>query len=295
MLSWTNQNSPDRSIEQPMHRPSHNLFLFLVLIGAALHPSPAHAQAKKPPEKDVTPRVITLTPFTLLRGQSNKVEIRGLNLIDVSAVRIEGSKTPLTATIKSQGPIDNPKKADPARTGDTRLVIDLPLPADLPENSLTLIVTAKAGDTKPQSLLVFDPGSIIDEKEPNGGFQTAQEIRIGQTIRGSIAEVGDVDVFQFHARAGDKLVAEVDAARHGSPLDSLLMLYAPGARELASNDDSPAGADSILNFTISTDGIYYLVLSDANGTGSPTHAYLLSLRTASPATRAASTKPSTKP
>ena len=263
----------------------------MTLIVAAL---PAFAQEKKPDDKKPTPRVISITPFTVTRGQTNTLHIRGMNLADASAIRVEGSAPPLTASIKSKGPIDNPKKSDPARTGDSEIVIDLPIPADAAPDSLNLIVETKNGDTKPQSILVFNPGALIDEKEPNGGFQTAQEIRIGQTVLGAIEETGDVDVFKFQARAGDRLIAEVDAARHGSQLDSLLTLYAAAARELASNDDSANGADSLLTFTIPADGTYYLSLSDANGTGSAAHGYLLSLRAATAATRP-TTRPTTGP
>jgi hypothetical protein len=268
----------------------HGLNLARVVTTLIVAALPALAQEKKPDDKKPTPRVISITPFTVTRGQTNTLHIRGINLADASAIRVEGSAPALIASIKSKGPIDNPKKSDPARTGDSQIVIDLPIPADAAPDSLNLIVETKNGDTKPQSILVFNPGALINEKEPNGGFQTAQEIRIGQTVRGAIEETGDVDVFKFQARAGDRLIAEVDAARHGSQLDSLLTLYATAARELASNDDSANGADSLLTFTIPADGTYYLSLSDANGTGSAAHGYLLTLRAAT-----AATKPTTGP
>ena len=47
----------------------------------------------------------------------------------------------------------------------------------------------------------------------------------------------DVDVFRFEGRAGQRVVAEVLAARLGSPVDSFLTVYDAQGRVLAANDD----------------------------------------------------------
>ena len=98
---------------------------------------------------------------------------------------------------------------------------------------------------------------------------------MGQTVRGTVQEPGDVDVYKISVKAGQTVTAEVDAARHGSSLDSLLVLYDEKGRELASNDDMEGSKDSLLTFTIPADGTYYLCLSDALGMGSEFHGYLL--------------------
>ena len=108
---------------------------------------------------------------------------------------------------------------------------------------------------------------MIAEKEPNGGFRNAQAVPLPATVAGVIGELNDVDVFRVEGKAGRKIVAEVNAARLGSPLDSVVTLYDANGHALATNDDSDAGADSLLRATLPADGVYFLGLTDANGRG----------------------------
>jgi hypothetical protein len=87
-----------------------------------------------------------------------------------------------------------------------------------------------------------------------------------------------VDVVQFDGRAGQRITAEVTAARHGSPLDAILTLYDSDGRTLATNDDSEAGTDSMLRATLPADGACFLSLMDAHDRGGPAHVYLLVVR-----------------
>ncbi|MEW6071834.1 MAG: hypothetical protein AB1726_04460 [Planctomycetota bacterium] len=105
------------------------------------------------------------------------------------------------------------------------------------------------------------------------------------TVNGRIDRPGDEDVFRFGGQAGETLVAEVEARRLGSPLDSLLWVTDVAGRELARNDDHPdlaAGltthqADSRLEIAVPADGDYLLHLADAQHQGSEAHAYRLRL------------------
>jgi len=90
-------------------------------------------------------------------------------------------------------------------------------------------------------------------------------------------------VFVFEGRAGDEVVAEVDARRLDSPLDSVLRLTDGAGRQLAFNDDhadKAAGltthhADSLLSATLPADGKYYIHLSDAQQKGGRAYGYRL--------------------
>ncbi len=121
------------------------------------------------------------------------------------------------------------------------------------------------------------------DKEPNNQPQNAQPVTPGLTINGRIDQPGDWDVFRFESRAGEKIVAEVQARRLNSPLDSLLELIDADGRRLAANDDHEdkgAGltthhADSRLSATIPADGVYYLRLGDTQHQGGPAYAYRL--------------------
>ena len=119
------------------------------------------------------------------------------------------------------------------------------------------------------------------ERETN----VAQAVTLPAIVNGRIDRPGDVDVFQFTGRAGQRVVAEVWARRLGSPLDSFLKLTDPDGRQLAYNDDhvdKASGldthhADSSLAFTLPSNGVYVVRLGDTQRQGGPAHAYRLRL------------------
>jgi hypothetical protein len=121
------------------------------------------------------------------------------------------------------------------------------------------------------------------EQEPNNDHATAQRLTLPIIVNGRIDRPGDQDVFRFEGRAGQEIVAEVQARRLNSPLDSVLKLTDSTGRQLAYNDDQAdkgSGlhthhADSLLRFTLPADGTYYLHLGDAQRQGGSSHAYRL--------------------
>jgi hypothetical protein len=121
------------------------------------------------------------------------------------------------------------------------------------------------------------------EQEPNDQPATAQRVTLPVIVNGRIDPPGDVDVFRFEGRAGQKIVAEVYARRLDSPLDSVLRLTDSAGRQLAMNDDyedKGAGlithhADSLLTATLPADGTYYLRLADVQQHGGPEYGYRL--------------------
>ena len=121
------------------------------------------------------------------------------------------------------------------------------------------------------------------EQEPNYQQGNAQPVTLPIIVNGRIDRDGDVDVFRFESRAGDKIVAEVYARRLDSPLDSVLKLTDANDHQLAANDDHEdkgAGltthqADSRLSATLPANGTYYLHISDAQHKGGEVYSYRL--------------------
>ena len=121
------------------------------------------------------------------------------------------------------------------------------------------------------------------EQEPNNEPADAQPVTLPIIVNGRIDPPGDWDVFRFEGRAGQKIVAEVDARKLDSPLDSVLKLTDADGRQLAFNDDyddkgtglSTHHADSYLTATLPANGAYYLYLGDAQHKGGPEYAYRL--------------------
>jgi hypothetical protein len=123
------------------------------------------------------------------------------------------------------------------------------------------------------------------EVEPNDTIKQPQKVTLPVIINGRISKPGDVDVFRFDAKAGDQVVAEVNARRLGSPLDSLLRLMDSSGKVLAWNDDTEDksmgllthSADSYISFKIPAAGTYFVQLSDAQHHGGEEYAYRLRL------------------
>ncbi len=121
------------------------------------------------------------------------------------------------------------------------------------------------------------------EREPNDTPTGSQTVTLPVTINGKIQRAGDPDVFRFEARAGDRIVAEVIARRLHSPLDSSLLLEDAKGQKISLNDDhadKSAGlithqADSFIQVTLPTDGVYFLTVQDTQQRGGEDFSYRL--------------------
>jgi murein DD-endopeptidase MepM/ murein hydrolase activator NlpD len=113
----------------------------------------------------------------------------------------------------------------------------------------------------------------------------SQSIALGSTVTGTICPEGDVDYYQFTAKAGQPLVADINALTlsPASLLDSHVFLLDSDKRSvLHENDDEQTGVlqDSLLSYVIQRDGTYYLKVRAWNpGVGGKSHSYQLGLNT----------------
>jgi hypothetical protein len=161
---------------------------------------------------------------------------------------------------------------------------------NLPEPSLEHI-NAEAGitalDGKFFNAVPFAVDTLPEclEQEPNDSPETAQAVTLPVIINGRINRPGDWDVFRFEGRTGDPVVADVDARRLDSPLDSVIKLTDATGKQLAYNDDyedkgsglNTHHADSYFSTVLPTNGTYYLWLGDAQHKGGPEYSYRLRL------------------
>jgi hypothetical protein len=243
------------------------MVLLLIVSGTC-----ASAQDKKPEPKD-QPRVIVALPLGVTPGVKARVTLRGLKLDTATEVRCTDSGAVLKILGKGKAAV--PNQQEPARVGDTQLEIELTIPSGKPAGTTSLVAVTPSGESPPYALIVNGSTSPLAEKEQNPGFRQAQPIQPGQTIEGAIGQPQDVDVFRLEGQANRTLVIEVVAARHGSPLDAVLMLYDAAGQEVAGNDDSEHGSDARLTVKLPRTGVYYLSLLDAHDQGGPVHVYRL--------------------
>jgi Bacterial pre-peptidase C-terminal domain len=233
------------------------------------------ADEKKPDKKDA-PRVIVTAPLGIVPGMTTRLTVRGVKLDTATAVRFTDSN--VTAKVLGKGKVPLGKDQDPAKFGDSQVEVEVALPPGSGPDAGSFVVITPGGESTPHQLLVETALPVVAEKEPNNGFQQAQPIAVPQVVDGTVHQPQDVDVFRFEGKAGQHVLAEVLAARHGSALDSVLTLYDADGRELASSDDAEGSTDSRLDVTLPRDGAYYLSLLDAHDQGGPAHVYRLIVR-----------------
>ena len=131
-------------------------------------------------------------PLGVRAGETTAVAVEGVNLGGIRELKIEAPK--------------------PA-AGRKTVPITLKENAVLPLNRVRLVI----GDL-PE----------IMEQEPNNSLAQAEDVSVPITINGHIrggakpGEASDEDYFRFHAAKAQQLTIDVEAARVGSPLDSVI-------------------------------------------------------------------------
>ncbi len=239
--------------------------LFFLALGA----SGEEAKPKKP----VPPSALLAIPFVIERGKTTSCVIRGQSLDTIEKITsVEG----ISVSITSKEEAKLPDGWKPEQLGDRKVTCEITVNESFPDESTTaaLTLTNKAGETANIDIAVAK--TLIDEKEPNPGFDKSQPIEVAQSVRGVIEKNKDVDVFKLDAKADTVIEASVVARQRTSALDPILTLYDSSGFEHARSDDaSGSGRDATLKVTIPSSGGYFLVLQDAHDTGSDAHVYLL--------------------
>lgn len=236
-----------------------------------LAPLPAAVAQKKDKPKEA-PKVILCQPFGVAPGKSAKLVLRGLKLDTAKEVKIAKGEIKLT----KKGKAGVPQQMEASRVGDSTAEAEVTLPADVAGDEVELTVVA-GDDSSATHKVRIDRVAPIAEKEPNDGFAQAQPLAVGQTIEARISRAQDVDVYRIEAKAGEKVVVEVFAARLGSALDSFVTLYDADRQVVASDDDGTGSADSRLEVTLRKAGTYYVVVVDAHDQGGDLFPYRLRL------------------
>jgi len=114
-------------------------------------------------------------------------------------------------------------------------------------------------------------------------LESATQIVVPCGISGRVAKPNEAQFFAFNAHKGQYYLFEVEAHRHGLPLDGLIEIFNTDGEKLAEADDSPgspharswSAKDSRLRFQAPADGRYYVSVRDLNGRGGEHFVYYL--------------------
>jgi hypothetical protein len=175
------------------------------------------------------------------------------------------------------------------------------LPPDLtgwnlrPEDLASRLTGAKPGvQTLAASRMGYDSNRLpfawdtlpdAFDREPNNSVAAAQAVTLPVVINGRIQQTDDWDVYSFTGKANQTLVAEVQARRLDSPLDSVIKLTDAAGKVIAFNDDREdltAGvnthpADSSFTAKLPADGTYFVHLGETARKGGDEYGYRLRL------------------
>ena len=104
----------------------------------------------------------------------------------------------------------------------------------------------------------------IEQPKPgNGTLETAEAVPVPVVVNGTLT-AADIDVYSFHATAGEKLVFEVEARRAGSAIDPHLEVLDAFGKLLAQNDDAAGlGVDSRVEVKFAKSGSYRVRVRDS--------------------------------
>jgi hypothetical protein len=234
--------------------------LIAVLITA---PGSAAAQVVVQQVREDVPVITRVTPPGLVRGRINEVLVEGDRLDDVSQV---------------VGPV-GVKLAGVLEADAKRVKLRLDVAADARLGTETFYVLAKAGLSNPR-LLHVDTLEQTIEHEDNNTVATATPATAPGAWSGVLRE-GDKDFFRFTARAGQRLVFDVEANRIGSAARPVLRLFDEAGREFASLQTPPhdVGPDLRLIHTFTHDGTYALCVHEHTYQGADFAAYYVRVGT----------------
>ncbi|MGD9856896.1 MAG: hypothetical protein AB7U20_18260, partial [Planctomycetaceae bacterium] len=112
----------------------------------------------------------------------------------------------------------------------------------------------------------------------NQTIEQAQSVSLGSVVNGFINGAGDIDLFRFSAKSGQRIVLDCQAQRIDSKLDPTLMLMDATGRPIKFAENA-YHQDDLLVFDVAADGEYIVELRDVAFTGSVDHVYRLALHT----------------
>ncbi|MBA4191902.1 MAG: hypothetical protein C0467_28315 [Planctomycetaceae bacterium] len=167
-------------------------------------------------------------------------------------------------------------KSVPVEAG-TRIRAKLKLAADCPLGAHGMRLRTASGLTEYHRFFV-GPFATIEENEiitksRNDKRETAMTVPANSTVLGKLNDATDVDMFRIEVKRGQRVSAEIEAARlgveRGIP-DLHVAIYDADGKKLASADDSALFVqDPVLSIVADRDGAYFVELRHSmyNGAG----------------------------
>ncbi len=221
------------------------------------------------------PKLDSLSATWFQRGTTNEVTVNGEAFGGVNAVLFTGNGLAGNFVVGAAHGVTLEASAGGITVGqaDTgkSLTFQVIVSGDASLGGHELRVAGPNGVSNPLAVNVSDLPELL---EPKGNNQPtdAPWITLPAAVSGIIGGSTEADYFRFKARAGEKLIFDVQANRFGSPLDPTLVLLDATGKEIARSEDAN-GLDPFLEFTPTSDGEYTAKLTDLRFQGGGDYRY----------------------
>lgn len=212
-----------------------------------------------------TPRLTRLDPPGGQRGTTVEVDFTGRYLDQAREVLfyepgiVVESIRPVESSPGNNG-------RDQAVDPGTRVRVRMKLAADCPLGEHGLRLCTSTGLTEYRRFFVGPFPSIEENEQPqkqrNDTRETAMAVPPNSTVLGRINDAADVDMYRMEVKRGQRVSAEIEAARlgvdRGIP-DLHLAIYNSDGKKLAAADDSALYVqDPLLSIIADKDGAYFV-------------------------------------
>lgn len=218
------------------------------------------------------PHVAKILPAGARRGASTELRVFGTNLHKAGRV-VLGEGLAEAVIIK-------------AEPDSLTIRLDVPAGTAIGQHDLRLFSDGLEAPL-PSSLIV---SGLVETLAARGLARTRpQLLTLPSAITGILEKKRAADFFAFEARAGERLVFEVDAMKLGYLVDPVVAIYTLDGKLLASDDDRlqqngshPPNLDPYLVHTFEEGGRYLAMIRDLAERGDPNYVYRLAIYRAEP-------------
>ena len=185
--------------------------------------------------------------------------------MDLRELDVDTLSIPMLKALRDK--LMDPKKQPNAQLDD-RVLLSVTIAPDARTGARELRLLTNLGLSNPIQLNI---NSLAEYHETEPNEETATDVIPLPAILNGQVMPGDVDRFRFHAKRGQRLVADVKARALIPYLadavpgwfQAVLALYDSEGRELAFVDDFRFDPDPVLRFEIPADGEYELLIRDS--------------------------------
>ena len=213
-----------------------------------------------------SPRLLRMVPPGGQRGSTVDVQLTGRYLEKPEEVLFYEPGITVEAIEYLEGQIEINGRKDRVEPG-TRVQVRLKIADDCAIGPHGLRVRTANGISDYQRFFV-SPFPIVDEDEQNQQRndkpEKAKSVAVNSTVHGRMNDSADVDLYQLQFKKGDRISAEIEAARlgveRGIPDLHLSVLDGEG-KSIADADDSALFVqDPVLSVLADRDGAYYVAV-----------------------------------